>query len=160
MFLLHRVYLKYWYRHIEGILHNETKVRTTLRTNIRLLFEFYWKITFQNKRLNSEWYTYNRYSNIIFLNSSLITEQYLVFIKTHFATNVQNVLHLNRYSHRTSAHRFLHHVKCAWTVANGLTCINNLVHEASIYLLFIFYLQLGWHPVVAVQNTFTHKQYT
>jgi hypothetical protein len=32
--------------------------------------------------------------------------------------------------------------------------------ESIIIIIIIILLQFGWHPVAAVQYTFTHKQYT
>jgi hypothetical protein len=29
-----------------------------------------------------------------------------------------------------------------------------------VIFIYLFYLQLGWHPVAVVQHTFTHKQHT
>ena len=51
-----------------------------------------------------------------------ITVEFLLFIKSQFTTNAQNVLHLNRHTHGPLSHPFKH----TSTVVSGLTDIKNI----------------------------------
>ena len=59
------------------------------------------------ERLNStintlilEYFDYKWYNTFTLQVSSLITAEFLLFIKSQFTTNVENILHLNQLTHR------------------------------------------------------------
>jgi hypothetical protein len=77
------------------------------------VFLFNWKITLKNKCLT----TYNWYNIFEIHVLSLITVEFLLFSKTIFTTNAQNVLHLDQCTHG--------HV-WSWTVAGFLKVLRRL----------------------------------
>jgi len=65
---------------------------------------------------------------------NLITAEFLLFSKSQFTINAQNVLHMNRCAHvDMSDHGLLHPFRAARVVVNGFTNIKNVLVKFFIF---------------------------
>jgi len=100
-------------------------------TNVQkwVVFEFHWKITFNNKCLSYVILcnTYNWHNRFTLNVPNFINVEFLLFLKSQFTINAQNIPHLNPHTYGHIWSRTVSPFHRSWCTYNGLTGIKDML---------------------------------